>query len=301
MDTDRLRIFLECARLGNFSRAAETLHLSQPSISLHIRQLEDWCGTNLFQRRGRRVELTDAGRVLREHAQRVLVDLDAARHVVREISGLGGGRLAVGGAGLPGTYLLPKALSMFKALHPKLEIFMKFGVSSDIEPLLKDDVVELAMFSRKPKTAGLVYESFATSAMVAAAPAGHPLVKKKTVSLKELVREPLVLREPESAGGELVRSYLSHKKLPANVAMELSSHEAIRVAVAEGFGLTVIARRWLENELALKQIAILNVPALKLAIHHGIVYREGRVLSHAARNFLQFLRDRRAELGKLVV
>src|ERR1043166_9744230 len=174
MDTDRLRIFLECARLGNFSRAAEALHLSQPSISLHIRQLEDWCGTNLFQRRGRRVELTEAGRVLREHAQRVLVDLDAARHVVREISGLGGGRLAVGGAGLPGTYLLPKALSMFKALHPNLEIFMKFGVSSDIQPLLKDDVVELAMFSRKPKTAGLVYESFATSAMVAAAPAGHP-------------------------------------------------------------------------------------------------------------------------------
>jgi DNA-binding transcriptional LysR family regulator len=83
--------------------------------------------------------------------------------------------------------------------------------------------------------------------------------------------------------------------------MELSSHEAIRVAVAEGFGLTVIARRWLENELALKQIAILNVPALKLAIHHGIVYREGRVLSRAAGNFLQFLRDRRAELGKLVV
>jgi DNA-binding transcriptional LysR family regulator len=178
---------------------------------------------------------------------------------------------------------------------------MKFGVSSDIEPLLKDDVVELAMFSRKPKTAGLIYESFATSAMVAAAPAGHPLVKKKTVSLKELVREPLVLRERESAGGELVRAYLNHKKLPANVAMELSSHEAIRVAVAEGFGLTVIARRWLENELALKQIAILNVPALKLAIHHGIVYREGRVLSRAAGNFLQFLRDRRAELGKLVV
>src|ERR1041385_3457561 len=185
MDTDRLRIFLECARLGNFSRAAEALHLSQPSISLHIRQLEDWFGTNLFERRGRRVELTDAGRVLREHAQRVLIDLDAAREGVREISGLGGGRLAVGGSGLPATYLLPKPLSMLKALHPKLEIFMKFGASSEIEPLLKDDVVELAMFSRKPKAAGLVYEPFASSAMVAAAPPNHPLARKTHVSLKE--------------------------------------------------------------------------------------------------------------------
>jgi DNA-binding transcriptional LysR family regulator len=301
METDRLRIFVECARLGNFSRAAETLHLSQPSISLHIRQLEEWCGTNLFQRRGRRVELTDAGRVLKEHAQRVLIDLDAARQGVREISGLGGGRLAIGGAGLPGTYLLPKALSMFKALYPRLEIFMKFGNSSEIEPLLKDDVVELAMFSRKPKVAGLVYEQFASSTMVAAAPAGHPLTRKNKVSLKELVQEPMVLREPESAGGELVRSYLMRKKLPVNVAMELSSHEAIRVAVAEGFGVTVIARRWLENELALKRIAVLNVPSLKLAIHHGIVHRHGRVMSHAAKTFLQFLRDRRGDLSKLVV
>ncbi len=301
MDTDRLKIFLECARLKNFSRAAEVLHLSQPSISLHIRQLEDWCGTNLFQRRGRRVELTEAGQLLKQHAQRILTDLSMARQDVQELLNLGRGRLAVAGAGLPGTYMLPKALSIFKAVYPKLEIYMNFGASSQIEQLLQDDVVELAMFSRKPKVAGLKYESYATSAMVTAAPPGHPFTRKGRITLRELAREPLIVREPEAAGGELVRTYFAQKGLDINIAMELSSHEAIKVAVAEGFGLAIIARRWLNNELALKMISIIEVPDMKLSINHAIVYREGRVLSQAAQTFLQFLRNRKPEFASLLL
>jgi DNA-binding transcriptional LysR family regulator len=300
MDTDRFKIFLECARLKNFSRAAEVLHLSQPSISLHIRQLEEWCGTNLFHRRGRHVELTDAGHLFKQHAQRVLADLGAARQDVQELVRLGLGRLAVAGAGLPGTYVLPKALSMFKAIYPKLEIFMRFAGSLQVEQLLMDDVVELAMFSRTPTTPGLKYERYARSAMVTAAPPHHPLTRQGPVSLKELSRYPLVVREPEAAGGELLRSYFAKKGLDIKIAMELSSHEAIKVAVAEGFGIAIIARPWLANELALKTIAILDVPHLKLSIEHGIVYRERRVLSHAAKHFIQLLRDKRSELKKFL-
>lgn len=300
MDTYRFKVFLECARLKNFSRAAEVLHISQPSISLHIRGLEEWCGTSLFERRGRRVELTEAGRRLKEHAQRMLTNLDMARQDVQEVLGLGRGRLAVGGAGLPGTYMLPKALSMFKSLYPKLEIYMNFGVSSQIEQLLQEDVVEIGMFSRKPKVRGLKGERYASSEMVTAAPAWHPMARKPRVSLRELAREPLVLREPEAAGGELVRSYFARKGLSINIAMELSSHEAIKVAVAEGLGITLIARPWLANELALSKIAIIKVPELNLSIDHWVFRREGRVLSQTARAFLQFLRDKKPELMKLL-
>ena len=301
MDTDRFRVFLECARLKNFSRAAEVLHISQPSISLHIHQLEEWCGTNLFLRRGRRVELTQAGELLKQHAQRVLTDLDAARQGVQELLGLGRGRLVVAAAGLPGTYLFPKALSMFKNLYPNLEMNMNYGASSQVEQLLQDDAVELAMFSRKPKVAGLKYEPYATSAMVTAAPPGHPLTRQKRVTLRQLAREPFILREPESTGRELVRSYFARKGLNINIAMELSSHEAIKVAVAEGFGLAVIARRWLANELALNMISVIDVPDLKLSIEHGIIYREGRVLSQAAKTFLQFLREKNPELARVLI
>ena len=113
---------------------------------------------------------------------------------------MGRGRLAVGGAGLPGTYLLPKALSMFKLRYPKLEIYMNFGVSAHIEQLLQEDVIELGMFSRAPKGRRLAGERYATSDMVIAAPGRHRLAAKRTVSLKELSREPFVLREPESTG-----------------------------------------------------------------------------------------------------
>ena len=121
------------------------------------------------------------------------------------------------------------------------------------------------------------------------------------MTLRELAREPLILREPEAAGGELVRSYFARKGLKINVAMELSSHEAIKVAVAEGFGIAIVAKRWLANELALKMISIVDVPDLKLSINHAVLYREGRILSQAAKTFLQFLRDRKPELMKLLV
>jgi DNA-binding transcriptional LysR family regulator len=224
-----------------------------------------------------------------------------ARQDIQELLGLDRGRLAVAAAGLPGTYMFPKALSMFKTLHPSLEIYMNFGVSSQIEQLLQDDLVELAMFSRKPKIAGLKYEPFATSEMVAAVCAGHALTQKTHVTLRELVRHPLILREPESAGGELIRSYFARKGLNINIAMELSSHEAIKVAVAEGFGIAIIAKRWLANELALNTISVIEVPDLRLSIDHAIIYREGRVLSQAAKTFLHFLRDKKPELKKVLV
>jgi LysR family transcriptional regulator, low CO2-responsive transcriptional regulator len=300
MDTYRLHVFVECARLKNFSRAAELLHLSQPSISLHVKSLEDWCGTRLFERRGRRVELTEAGARLKEHAQRILASLDTARQDIREVVELGCGRLAVGGAGLPGTYLLPKALSNFKSIYPKLDIYMNYGVSTSIEQLLEEDAIELGMFSHEPRLRGLVSEPYAVSDMIVAAPPRHPLARKRRVSLEELAAEPFVLREPESAGTELVRRFFNDRHLDIKLAMEVSSHEAIKVAVAEGLGISAIARRWIDNEVALGQIAILKTPDFKLEICHRIAQRGARTLSHAAKTFLQFLRDRKRDMSRLV-
>ena len=300
MDTYRLQIFLECARLKNFSRAAEALHLSQPSISLHVRALEEWCGTRLFLRRGRRVELTDAGVTLKEHAQRILASLDTARHDVREVLEAGRGRLAVGGAGLLGTYLLPKALSIFKTKYPKLDIYMKFGVAGSIEQLLQEDAIEIGMFSRDPRVRGLIADPYGSSEMIVAAPPRHPLTAKRRVSIEELAAEPFVLREPESSGTELVRRFFNDRRLDIKVAMEVSSHESIKIAVAEGLGISAVGRRWIDNEVKLGQIAILKVPDFKLSIRHRIVQRAGRPLSHAARTFLQFLKKNQPEMNRLV-
>jgi LysR family transcriptional regulator, low CO2-responsive transcriptional regulator len=300
MDTYRLQVFIECARLKNFSRAAEVLHLSQPSISLHVRSLEEWCGTRLFDRRGRRVELTEAGARLKEHAHRILASLDTARQDVRDVLDLGRGRLAVGGAGLPGMYLLPKALSMFKARNAKLDIYMTYAVSMSIEQLLTEDAIELGMFSHEPKIRGLISEPYAMSNMVIAAPPRHPLTRKRRVSLKELAAEPFVLRERESAGPGMVHRFFNDRGHEIRVAMEVSSHEAIKVAVMEGLGLTALARRWVENEAALGQIAILNTPDFKLQICHRIAQRGARTLSQSAKVFLQFLRDRKREMSRLL-
>ncbi|HKA32560.1 MAG TPA: LysR substrate-binding domain-containing protein, partial [Candidatus Binatia bacterium] len=208
--------------------------------------------------------------------------------------------LAVGGAGLPGTYLLPKALSMFKAKYPKLDIYMKFGVAGSIEQLLQEDAIEIGMFSREPRVRGLVTDPYGSSEMIVAAPPRHPLTAKRRVSIEELAGEPFVLREPESSGTELVRRFFKNRRLDIKVAMEVSSHESIKIAVAEGLGITAIGRRWIDNEVALGQITILKVPDFKLSIRHRIVQRAGRPLSHAARTFLQFLKKHRSEMNRLV-
>lgn len=300
MDTYRLEVFLECARLKNFSRAAEVLHLSQPSISLHVQSLEDWCGTRLFERHGRRVELTEAGVRLKEHAQRILASLTTARQDVREVVDPGRGRLATGGAGLPGMYVLPKALGMFKSRYPKVDINMTYSGSMGIEQLLYEDALEIAMFSHEPKLRGLVSEPYATSDVIIVAPPRHPLTRKRRVSLKDLAAEPFVLREPESAGTGMVHRIFNDGDLEITVAMEVSSHEAIKVAVVEGLGISAIARRWVENEVALGQLVVLNAPDFKMEICHRIVHRGARTLSQAAKMFLQFLRERKPEMRRLL-
>jgi DNA-binding transcriptional LysR family regulator len=120
------------------------------------------------------------------------------------------------------------------------------------------------------------------------------------VSIQELADQPFVLREPESSGTELVRRFFNDRRLDIKVAMEVSSHESIKIAVAEGLGISAIGRRWIDNEVKLGQIAILKVPDFKLSIRHRIVQRAGRPLSHAARTFLQFLKKHQSEMNRLV-
>jgi len=226
--------------------------------------------------------------------------LATAQQDIHEIVELGSGRLAIGGAGLVGTYLLPKALSMFKAIYPKLDIYMNYASATAIEHLLREDAIELGMFSREPRIRGLSSEPYAVSEMIIAAPPRHPLARKRRVSIEEVAAEPFVMREPQSSGTEIVRQFFKDRGFEIKLAMEVSGHESLKVAVAEGLGVSAIGRRWIDNEVALGQIALLNAPDFKLHIHHRIVQREGRPLSQAAKTFLQFLRDRKRELSRLV-
>jgi DNA-binding transcriptional LysR family regulator len=301
MDTLRFRVFLECARLKNFSRAAEILHMSQPSVSFHINQLEDWCGAPLFHRRGKRVELTEAGRYLKQHAQQLLSSIEIVRQGVQELMHIERGRLAVAAGGPLGTHMLPKVLGIFKSLHPKLEINMKFGIAPEIEYWLNEDMIELGMFSRKPKSPGLAGELYASSPMVAVASPRHPIAAKRGLKINDLLKAPLILREVESAGGEMVRAFFAQRGLKITSSMEFSNHEAIKIAVSQGLGISIMSKGLLLNELALKRLKILSVADLTISLDHWIVYRRDRMLSNAAKEFLEFLRERKAEFVKILL
>jgi DNA-binding transcriptional LysR family regulator len=301
MDTLRFRVFLECARLKNFSRAAEVLHMSQPSVSFHISQLEDWLGAPLFSRRGKRVELTEAGIYLQSQAPQILSSIELVRQGVHDMLQIDRGRLSVAAGGPLGTHMLPRALGIFRSLHPGVEINMRFGIAPEIEQWLNDDVIELGLFSRKPKSRGLIGEFYARSPMVAVASPRHPIASKRRLGIKDLLKEPLILREPEAAGGEAVRAFFAEKGLKVRHGMELSNHEAIKVAVAQGLGITVMSKALLSNEVTLKKLKILSVGDMELSIDHWIAYRDGRRLSNAGAALRQFLQERKTELVQLLL
>jgi DNA-binding transcriptional LysR family regulator len=157
------------------------------------------------------------------------------------------------------------------------------------------------MFSRKPKSPGLAGELYASSPMVAVASPQHPIAAKRGLKINDLIKAPLILREVESAGGEMVRAFFAQRGLKITSSMEFSNHEAIKIAVSQGLGISIMSKGLLLNELALKRLKILSVADLTISLDHWIVYRRDRMLSNAAKEFLEFLRERKAEFVKILL
>lgn len=286
----QLEAFLAVAKARSFRRAAETLHLSQPALSQHVRELEGELGARLFDRLGRTVALTEAGRVVEAHAQRVFATLEGARQAVGELVGLRRGSLLVGASTTPGIYVLPPVLATYRARHPGIAISLRLANSRVIEELIRANELDLGVVGghflaagERCLAAGLLDE------LVLVVSPRHRWGKRRDVGPARLAEEPLLMREEGSATRQLTERVLREAGVRFSTAMELGHIEAIKQAVMAGLGVAFLSARAIRGELATGRLRALRVRGLRLRRHFHVIHHEARTLAPAARALVALL------------
>ena len=288
MDLRQLEIFAKVAEMGSFSRAAEALHLTQPTVSEHIRALEDELGVRLLDRLGRGTATTRAGQLLLSYASRILALSREARQALEGYQGRMRGELVVGGSTIPGEYLLPSVIGRFREKFPEVSTTLVIGASQAVVDWVADGRVELGVVGARLPQRGLEFHELSPDEEVVVIPAGHPWQGRAQVTLEELAREPLLIRERGSGTRAAFESALERAGVDLGtlrVAGEMGSNQAIKQAVKAGMGVTVLSRIAVEEESRQGVLAFLRVRDLAVTRGFYVVTHRERSRSPVAEAF----------------
>jgi DNA-binding transcriptional LysR family regulator len=292
MTIRQLEVFLAVAHAQSFSRAAERIHLSQPTLSEHTRDLEEELGVSLFVRHSRSVSLTEAGRVFEDYATRVVATLAAGRQALAELNNLKRGSLVIGASTTPGTYVLPALIARFRKQYPGITVALRIGNSRQVEERVRDGEVELGIIgghmlgpSERCVAAGIVDD------LQLIVPPDHP-EPGPTISRARLAREPLLIREEGSATRQVTERMLRQAGVVFRPAMELDHTETIKRAVMAGLGVAFVSRFAVDEEIRAGRVRALAVERVTMRRHFHIIHDERRPLSASARAFVAVLDDK---------
>ncbi|MFZ5815617.1 MAG: LysR family transcriptional regulator [Bacillota bacterium] len=289
MDIQALEAFWWIAKTGSFNRAAERLFLTQPSVTARIQALEKELGQTLFERKPRGVRLTDAGRVLLPHAERVLQDVKRAHQAVMDLQTATGGTLMVGSALTSSAYLLPQILMRFKTSHPAVEVMVRTGRSHQVQQLVLDDTVQLGLVHAPlPSHAEIMVVPLSEEPILLVVHPNHPLAERSEVNLEELASEPMITTDRASGYWALVEQWWASSGFVPRITMELDSIEAAKRMVMSGLGLTMLPQSTVEGELKLRQlVAVPLAQSESLKRQNILIHRRGKIWSGTARAFLE--------------
>ena len=299
MDLRRLEVFAKVADLGSFSRAAEALFLTQPTISEHVRALEVEVGLSLLDRLGRGATPTPAGRVLLDYARRMLKLSEEARQAIDHFQGRMSGTLLVGGSTIPGEYVLPALMGQFKAKYPDIAISLRVGSSRQVSEWVDEGRVEIGVVGARPVQRALVARELMSDELVVVVPAGHPWASRKTVGLVDVRSEPLIVREPGSGSREALERSLAEAGTDLDafrVAAEIGSTQAVKGAVRAGVGITICSRRAVEDECRAGLVHCVKVRDLRVARSFYLITHRERTRSPLAEAFVAFVESQAAEV-----
>jgi LysR family hydrogen peroxide-inducible transcriptional activator len=286
MELHQLRYFLAVARTCNFSRAAEQCRVAQPSLSQQIMKLEEELGDRLFERTKREVSLTPAGERLRARAERVLDEVELARDCVRDPKGTLKGKVTLGALPTVAPYYLPKRLQGFTRRHPHVEIVVHEDTTTQLASGVLAKEIDFALVSLPVERAGLVAEEFFDEALLVAMPTRHALAQRRILTLDDLEPETFILmKEGHCLAGQALQFCRLNGFAP-RVSFRSAQIETVLAFVAAGWGISIVpamARRALVSGVRYRAIA-----GVTRSI--GIIHREARPLSQAARAVVEFLK-----------
>jgi DNA-binding transcriptional LysR family regulator len=286
----QLEVFEAIARLGNFTRAAEELFLTQPTVSMQIKKLTEAVGLPLFEQVGKKIYLTDAGRELHKTSREIFERFTRFEMQVADMKGLKKGALRLAVV-TTAKYFAPRLLGPFCQQYPGIEVSLKVSNRERILERLAENQDDLCILGQPPEEIETESEPFLENPLVVLAPANHPLVGKKKVPLARLAEEPFLLREPGSGTRAATERLFVTHGLKMKMRMELGSNEAIKQAIVGGLGVSVLSRHTLALDAPMGQLAILDVEGFPILRHWYVAYPAGKQLSIVARTFLEYLKQ----------
>ena len=292
MDIRALDVFCKIVELKSFSKAAEAVYLTQPTVSGHIKGLEEFVGLKLLDRLGREVVMTKAGELLYGYAKQVLALRNQALQALEEYKGSLKGHLIIGGSNIPGEYVLPTLLARFKAQYPEISITLKIGDSRDIARGVLQGTYELGAVGAKFDDGQLVYTRLLEDELVVALPADHAWAARPAVAPPELFGQPIILREIGSGSRKVLEEALRSAGLDTSaltVVAELGSTEAVRQAVKSGAGISVISFRAIQEDLDRGTLRTVALEGLRLTRDFYLIYHKVRSRSPLCETFATFV------------
>jgi DNA-binding transcriptional LysR family regulator len=292
MDLGQLEAFVEVADRRSFSRAAEALGLTQPSVTARIQALERDMDETLFERNGRGVGLTEVGASFLPHAQRVLKALQDGKDAVRSLRQLELGTLRIGAAPTISTYVLPRLLQEFRERYPGLEVIVRTEYSDQIVRLVLADDVQIGL-ERTLTHADVITVPLYHDEVVLVTSPRHRFASKGHARVDEIAQEPLIMFNRGSSYYTLVHSALRTAGVLAEPAMELDNMEATKKMVEQDLGIAILPKVAVEREVERGELREIRLEGIELPQREiALIYRKGRPLSRAAKAFVSVLEER---------
>lgn len=293
----QLEAFIAVARHLSFTRAAEELNLSQPAVSMQIKQLETQLEQPLFEHMGKKLFLTEAGHEVRQYARQVLQQIDNMEAGLASLKGLERGTLSLSVA-TTAHYFAPKLLSIFYERYPGVNVKLDVTNRETLVSQLENNTVDMVIMGRPPEDVDVEAGTFMENPLVLIAPADHPFGRERSIQLKRLENEVFLVRENGSGTRKAMEKFFAQHGIHMTTGMEVSSDEAIKQSVQAGLGLGIMSRDAIQNEISLGHLIMPDVLHFPIMRQWYVMHRKGKRLSPIAQAFKTFLLEEAAQILK---
>lgn len=293
----QLKVFEAVARHLSYTKAAESLYLSQPATSMQIKQLEEVVGIPLFEQFGKKIYLTDAGKEFQQYSHIILQQLNDAESMFANLKGMHG-KLTICVASTAG-YFTPQLLAEFCKSYTKAQVSLNVTNREKLLSLLAQNEMDMAIMGRPPEGHDLEAISFMDNPLVIIAPVNHPLAHDSNIPMVRLAQETFLVREQGSGTRIAMERYFSEREIALTTGTEMSTNEAIKQAVQAGMGLGILSQNTIQLELETNRLTILDVEHFPIQRHWYVVHRKGKRLSRIAEAFKEFLLENSEAKAKI--
>ena len=286
----RLFIFHTVARLGSFTRAASDLSISQPAVSIQVKELERSLDTTLLIRMRSGVSLTDTGETVYDYTRRIFTLADEMTNAIQDLTGLESGRLTIGSSTTPGEYILPFAIGKFRERYPKVEVSLAISNTRNVIDQILSRELDLGMAGAPVDIRGLASFLYVNDEVVLVTAPTHPLARRRRLTVQDVVEEAFLMRETGSATRRAAEEHFASMGARVRVVMELGSNEAVKRAASAELGIGVVSKFSVGPDVAAGYLKVLSVQGWRCERPLTVFYRDDTHISAVQRAFLSVLR-----------